>query len=350
MSGSNGNGVLTVEKTRDLLKTFYGQTVRKTEDLEYTACCVDEGRSRFRDILDQIPEEVKSRQYGCGSPIPADMLTGLTAVDLGSGAGTDSFILSRLVGSEGRVIGIDMTDEQLAVARRNAPVVARKFGYPSPNTDFRKDFIETAESIEDESIDLVISNCVINLSPLKDEVFRTLWRILRPGGEFYISDIVCDRRLPEEIRKDPRLYGECLAGALYYNDLKDIVEAAGFKDVREVAKRELKDRVGREGARFCSVTWRGFKIPELDRRCEDYGQTAEYLGNCAEQPAEFRLDAGHVFEVGRPLPVCRNTALMLGRTRLGRYFTMTPERKHFGLFDCSPKGAAAPGGGTSCCG
>ena len=344
-----GNGTLTIEGTREFLRSFYGRTVQKTVDLVYTACCVDESRSRFREILDQIPEEVKTRQFGCGSPIPTDSLEGLRVVDLGSGAGTDSFILSKRVGPEGRVVGIDMTDEHLDVARRNAAVVARKFGYATPNMEFRKDFIETAESIEDGSVDLVISNCVINLSPLKDQVFRTLWRILRPGGEFYISDIVCDRRLPEEIRRDSLLYGECLAGAEYYNDLRDTIEAAGFRDVREVGKRELQDRVGREGARFCAITWRGFKIPELDRRCEDYGQTAEYLGNSAEQPAEFRLDAGHIFEVGRPVPVCRNTALMLGQSRLRRYFMITPERKHFGLFDCAPKGAA-PAAETSCCG
>ncbi|MDA1094143.1 MAG: methyltransferase domain-containing protein [Acidobacteria bacterium] len=340
----------SVDKAREFLRDFYGRAVQRTEDLQFGACCVDDGRSRFQEILDLIPEEVKSRQYGCGSPIPMETLEGLSVLDLGSGAGTDSFILSRLVGPAGRVVGIDMTDEQLAVAQRNVSAVCGKFGYAAPNVDFRKDFIETAESVEDESVDLAVSNCVINLSPLKEHVFRSIWRVLRPGGEFYISDIVCDRRLPEEIRKDPLLYGECLAGADYYNDLRDTMAAAGFRDVREVSKRALEDKVGREGARFCSVTLRGFKLPELDRRCEDYGQFAEYLGTCGESPVEFRLDGKHLFEAGRPVAICRNTALMLSRTRLGRYFSVSPERKHFGLFDCSPSTAPPSGAvGPACC-
>lgn len=343
------NGKFVVDHAREMLREFYGKAVQKTEDMQYTACCVDESRSRFREILDLIPEEVKSRQYGCGSPIPNDDLSGLTVVDLGSGAGTDSFILSRLVGPSGKVIGLDMTEEQLAVALRNVAPVMGKYGYPHPNVEFHKDYIETADTVASHSVDLVISNCVINLSPLKDQVFKTIWRILRPGGEFYISDIVCDRRLPSEIRQDPRLYGECLAGAEYYNDLKDMMEAAGFRDVREASRRELQDKVGVESARFCSVTLRGFKIPELDRRCEDYGQFAEYLGACREQPVGFLLDSGHQFERGRPVAICRNTALMLQETRLSRYFSVSAPRKHFGIFDCSTKAGPASLAASSCC-
>lgn len=347
MSGENG--VLDLQATREFLRQFYGRRVQRTQDLAYTACCTDESRSRFHEILRKIPEEVLARQYGCGSPIPDDDLSGLTVVDLGCGAGTDCFLLSHLVGPVGRVIGLDMTVEQLEVARRNAPVVAGAFGYESSNVDFRQDFIETAESVPDGSVDLIVSNCVINLSPAKRNVFRSVARMLRDGGEFYISDIVCDRRLPDEIRRDPELHGECLAGAEYYPDLRDLMEEAGFRDVREVSRRTLDDRVGLEQARFCSVTLRGFKLPGLDRRCEDYGQTAEYLGTCANQPVEFRLDGGHVFERLRPMAVCRNTARMLSETRLARHFAVTPARRHFGLFDCAPKPAEAGGTASSCC-
>ncbi len=344
------NDIMTLDGAREFLKTFYGDTLQKTQDLAYTACCVDEGRARFREILDLIPEEVKSRQYGCGSPIPADSLAGLTVLDLGSGAGTDSFILSKLVGEKGQVVGIDMTEGQLDVARRNAPFVARNFGYERPNTEFRKEFIETAASLADGSVDLVISNCVINLSPLKAQVFRTLWRVLRPGGEFTISDIVCDRRLPASIRQDPQLYGECLAGSEYYPDLKDLMEAAGFRDVRELSRRALPDRVGADKATFLSVTLRGFKLQDLDRRCEDYGQTAEYLGTCPGQAVEYPLDGAHAFEAGRPIPVCRNTALMLSETRLSKYFRVSAPRKHFGLFRCGPTPAAGMSETTEeCC-
>ncbi|MBI2899741.1 MAG: methyltransferase domain-containing protein [Planctomycetes bacterium] len=342
MTGNNGTA-------QAHLREYYGKTLRRTEDLRFGACCTTETSSRFHEILRLIPEEVKTRQYGCGSPIPADDLTGLTVVDLGCGAGTDCFILSRLVGPGGRVIGLDMTEEQLVVARRNAESVMARFGFAASNVEFRAGFIESADSVPAESVDLVVSNCVINLSPFKEQVFRTIRRMLKPGGEFTISDIVSDRRLPAEIRDDRLLHGECLAGAEYYNDLRDIMETAGFRDVREVSRRTLEDRVGLEGARFCSVTLRGFKLPELDRRCEDYGQFAEYDGTSREQPAEFRLDGGHLFERGRPVAVCRNTALLLTQTRLAKYFRVTPPRKHFGIFPCAPaqREAKAP---ESCCG
>jgi arsenite methyltransferase len=338
-----------VESTREFLQEFYGRTVRKTEDLQFGACCVDATASRFREVLDLIPEEVKSRQYGCGSPVPTDDLSGLVVADLGCGAGTDAFVLSKLVGPRGRVLGLDMTDEQLDVARRNVGPVMERFGYGTPNVEFCRDFIESAATVASESVDLAVSNCVINLSPIKRAVFDALWRILKPGGEFYISDIVCDRRLPEAVRKDPRLYGECLAGAEYYNDLKDVMEAAGFRDVREVERRRLDDAVGTEAAAFCSVTLRGFKIADLDRRCEDYGQFAEYLGTVAAEPVAYRLDGSHLFETGRPTPVCRNTALMLSRTRLAKHFRVSEARKHFGLFDCGPKATADAAAPSSCC-
>lgn len=331
---------------RRMLQDFYGKRLRGTADLATSACCSSSTASRFRDVLRLIPEEVKQRQYGCGSPIPADDLTGLTVLDLGSGAGIDAFIAAKLVGPHGRVIGLDMTEEQLQVARRNAPSVAERFGLS--NVEFARDYIETAESIPDQSVDLAISNCVINLSPRKDLVFRTIHRILKEGGEFYVSDIVCDRRLPESIRQNERLYGECLAGAEYFQDLHDVMEGAGFRDVRVVEKTILDAAVGVEAAKFCSVTLRGFKLA-LDRRCEDYGQIAVYRGNCQASPVAFELDEAHLFEASRPTPVCRNTAWMLSRTRLRRYFEVGPEIKHFGRFDCAPRTDRAESDSASGC-
>ena len=328
---------LDLESVRDTLRRYYGEKLRSSSDLATAACCSDETARRFVDTLRMIPEEVKARQYGCGSPLPMDDLAGLTVVDFGCGAGTDAFIASRLVGPEGRVIGIDLTEEQLEVGRRALPGVMQRFGFPETNVDFRTDLIEVAETVDDDSVDLVISNCVINLSPRKD-------RILRPGGEFYISDILCDRRLPDEVRTlDSHEYSECLTGAEYTHDLHDIMEAAGFRDVRLVGEEPVEETVGREGARFVSATLRGFKMvePPLDRRCEDYGQIATYLGGAEEMPVRFRLDEGHEFERGRPVAVCRNTAWMLERTRLARYFRVTPPVQHFGLFDCGPTGRAA---------
>lgn len=172
-----------VDQQRASLRAYYGQTLQKTSDLTQQACCTDATFSRHAETVSLLPDEVVSRHYGCGCPLPEDDLTGRICLDLGSGAGVDAFILARLVGPEGHVHGIDMTAEQLEVARRHAPAVAERFGFATPNTTFHEGFIETAEAIADASVDLVISDCVINLSPRKDLVLKTIHRVLREGGE-----------------------------------------------------------------------------------------------------------------------------------------------------------------------
>lgn len=338
----------TTEELRKYLRNYYGKVLTRTEDLEVNACCSVDTLSRHADILELIPDEVKQRNYGCGCSIPQDDLAGLSVLDLGSGSGLDAFILSHLVGESGRVFGLDMTDEQLDVARRNVGPVMAAFGYSQPNTEFHEGYIETAECIADSSVDLVVSDCVINLSPLKAEVLRTMYRVLRPGGEFYISDIVADRRVPEVIANDPKLTAECLGGALYEHDFIDVMKDAGFGDPRVVTRRLVEADVVGQPIRFCSVTIRGFKLEgEWDRRCEDYGQVAFYCGNCAQQPARFALDDHHVFEAGRPAAVCRNTARMLSETRLAKYFEVTPPRQHLGIFACG--GTETSSQGEACC-
>ena len=339
-----------LEKLRSYLSTYYGRVLTRTEDLEQKACCVDDTRSRYAEVVDLIPEEVKQRNYGCGCTIPRDDLRGLTVLDLGSGAGLDAFIAAYLVGESGQVIGVDMTDEQLDVARRNVEPVMNAFGFARANVEFRKGYIETLDSIESASVDLVISDCVINLSPLKDKVFEAMYRVLRPGGEFYISDIVADRRVPEALRNDSKLVAECLGGAPYDYDLLDIMHDAGFGDPRTVSRKLVEEDVAGYPIRFYSSTIRGFKLTTpFDRRCEDFGQVAYYGGNCAEQPARFTLDDHHVFESGKPVAVCRNSARMLSETRLRRYFEVTPPRQHLGIFDCSGPSESDSGGGAACC-
>lgn len=334
---------------REYLRCYYGKIIQRTEDLEKKACCADDTKSRHSGLMKLIPPEVKERNYGCGCSIPQDDLTGLRVLDLGSGAGLDAFIVANLVGESGRVLGLDMTEEQLAVAQRNNKPVAEAYGYSRPNVEFHLGYIETADPIPDESIDLVISDCTVNLSPLKDRVFETIYRVLRPGGEFYVSDIVADRRVPKEISQDPKLVAECLGGALYEHDFLDIIQDAGFGDPRTVSKKLVEENVNGHPIRFCSVTVRGFKLRgSWDRRCEDYGQVATYQGSCAQQPARFLLDDHHIFETGRPVPVCRNTARILSETRFGKYFEVTSPRRHLGLFDCSPS-ATGDGSPPPCC-
>ena len=318
-------------------------------------------------MLELLPRTVVEGYAGCGSPIPADYahFAGLSILDLGCGRGADAFVLAYHAGPTGRVHGLDMTPEQLAIARAAAPVVAQRFGFPEPTTAFHQGFIETADDIPDASIDLVVSNCVINLSPAKDAVFRTIHRVLREGGEWYVADIVADRRVPAAWRDDSDLVAECLGGAAYEGDLRRTIAAAGFQYLWEVDRREVPAeaaaRATGERVGFASVVWRSVKLtrperigdadwPPLERTCEDYGQVATYRGTVSTAPDAFALDREHVFETGRPALVCRNTANILRHGRLAPHFAVTPPVKHFGAFTCTPTPAAREAGARAVAG
>ncbi len=344
----------TPEALREHLRFYYGKHLERTGDLSQKACCTLDTSERYEEVFEHIPQAVAERHYGCGCPIPEDDLTGLTVLDLGSGAGVDAFVMAHQVGPTGFVHGVDMTDEQLEVARAHAPQVARNFGYDKPNTAFHKDFIEVCDSIPDDSIDLVISDCVLNLSPRKDLVFQTIARVLKEGGEFYIADIAADRRVPESVASDPELIAECLGGALYEHDWFDLMKDHGFADPRTMSRKLVQSEAKGEPVAFWSMTVRAFRFSDpLDRRCEDYGQFATYDGQCPGMEARFVFDDHHVFEAQRPTAVCRNTARMLSETRLGRYFDISAPVKHFGLFPCGPTPGAAPeqsdAAEASCC-
>lgn len=353
---SNGINGFQADPALKFIKDYYGRELETKADLKEKACCALDTESRFKDIFKLIPKEVTDKHYGCGVPIPDDDLKGLTVLDLGSGSGVDVFILAHKVGPTGFVHGVDMTPEQINIAKKNIPVVMKNFGYKKPNVEFHKDFIESAKSIADNSIDIVISDCVINLSPRKDLVLNTIYRVLKPGGEYYISDILSDRRVPEQFKNDPVSVAECLGGAEYINDWKDMAEAAGFRDPRVIKKSLVQDELKGVPISFYSITERAFKFKKpLDRRCEDYGQTATYKGNVPGHPAKFALDDHHIFEAARPMAVCQNTARMLSETRLSKYFNVTKPLQHFGIFPCGPAinndndskaGACGP---ESCC-
>jgi len=165
------------------VKDYYGNVLTNTSDLKTSACCTSESLpSHHKEILANIDDEIMTTFYGCGSPIP-EAVEGRTILDLGCGTGRDVYLASKLAGPNGFVIGIDMTDEQLDVARRHVHSQMDRFGFKEPNVDFRKGYIEdlALAGIEDQSIDVVISNCVINLSPEKRAVFKEIFRVLKPG-------------------------------------------------------------------------------------------------------------------------------------------------------------------------
>lgn len=324
---------------KESVKEYYGKQVQKTDDLEYDACSIADYDLK---LLEPITEEVKKKRYGCGSPIP-EAVSGLTVLDLGCGSGIDVFITAQLVGPAGKVIGVDMTEEQLAVANRNIDPIMKNLGYDKPNVEFIHGAIESLD-LPDASIDSVLSNCVINLSTDKDAVFSELYRVLKPGGEFLIADIVADRRIPEELVNDAKLYSECLTGADYEGDFIRRMATAGFNDVRQVSRRNTKDII--EGIHFVSVTFRGFKI-DLEEKCEDYGQVAVYEGTLPGSPEAYHLDRGHIFPAGGAVRICKNTADILRQSRFSEYFHVADEIAHLGLFNCSGSGMVTAGDGDS---
>lgn len=325
------------------VRKYYGETLSSTKDLKTNACCTtDSIPTEIKQIISGLNSEVVEKFYGCGSPIPP-LLSGLTVLDLGCGSGRDCFILSKLVGPEGRVIGVDMTEQQLSVGKRHLEEHAKLFGYAKSNVEFKAGYIEDLKSlgITDNSVDLVISNCVVNLSPAKKKVFSEIFRVLKTGGELYFSDVFSLRRIPEELVKDPVLVGECLAGALYIEDFRRILAKAGCLDYRIVSDRELEigdaeieKKIGM--IPFRSMTIRAFKA-SLEDRCEDFGQVAYYKGTIPDSPHSFILDNHHKFITGKPLLVCGNTAAMLSESRFSAHFRIEGTTDvHYGLFDCEP--------------
>ena len=331
----------------DNVRKYYSETVKKSSDLKTSACCAAGAPPEWmRKLLANISDEVLDKFYGCGFPL-TEAVAGATVLDLGCGSGRDVYLYSQLVGPSGRVIGVDMTPEQLETARKVEAQQMETFGYQQSNVSFIEGFIEELEKcgIDESSVDLVVSNCVVNLSPDKEAVLEGVASVLKEGGEFYFSDVFCDRRLPENLRKNEMLYGECLGGALYVNDFISLSKKCGFNDPRLVSEApiELDDDVKELTgcARFVSRTYRLFKISGLEDNCEDYGQTATYKGTLEHNPSLFVLDDHHSFEKSRPERVCGNTADMLQLSRFAAHFDIVGDKgNHFGAFSCGDTMAA----------
>ncbi|MEW6008147.1 MAG: methyltransferase domain-containing protein [Candidatus Omnitrophota bacterium] len=349
------------EYKKSVVKDYYGKVLKSQKDLKTSACCsVEAFPEPMKSIIKNIEPEILDKFYGCGSPLPA-LLEGCRVLDLGSGTGRDVYIASALVGEQGFVTGVDMTEEQLSVARKYKDAQMKRFGFKCCNVDFKKGYIEDLKEIgiEDNSQDVVISNCVINLSADKKKVFSEVFRVLKPGGELYFSDVFSDRRLPDEIKNDPALYGECLGGAMYIEDFRRLLKSLGCLDFRYMSKRKITiddpkiaEKIG--NITFCSMTIRAFKLDDLEDICEDFGQVAYYQGTISASPHQFVLDDHHVFFAHKPILVCGNTASMLMNTRLGKHFKIVGDRsRHFGPFPCGPAlkqtDSVNPYSASTCC-
>jgi arsenite methyltransferase len=344
----------TEQDIRESVKEYYGRILKDKHDLKTTVCCALEAPPRYlQGLLHEIHPEILEKFYGCGFPVPPD-LQGRIAVDLGSGTGRDCYLLSKLVGTEGTVIGVDMLEEQLAVARRHLDFQMGKWGFPRENVQFRQGYIEDLASagITDNSVDVVVSNCVLNLSPNKPQVFSEIFRVLKPGGELYFSDIFCNRRIPQCLAEDPLLLGECLGGVLYLEDFRRILATVGCLDYQVLSSRklgitsaEIEERIGK--MEYYSMLVRCFKL-DLEDRPEDYGQTASYLGTMPEFPTFFPLDKDQGFERARVVPISGNAAKILQKSRYNRHFRVEGDNSvHFGRFRWSTTTEASSA--DTCC-
>ncbi len=225
-------------KAKDIKKAVrkgYAKVAKKTSSCcaPEQSCCETQDPTQLKSQkmgytehdIESVPEG-SNLSLGCGNPVAIASLTeGETVLDLGSGAGFDCFLAANKVGKAGRVIGVDMTPEMIEKARDNA----EKGNYE--NVEFRLGEIEHLPAA-DNSVDTVISNCVINLSPEKEKVLKEAYRVLRPGGRIAISDLALLKELPEKIRKSKEAYIGCVAGAIPVEEYKNAVKAVGFKDVR----------------------------------------------------------------------------------------------------------------------
>lgn len=334
--GSNTNS------TRTSVQEYYGKILQNSSDLQ-TNACTSTGKppKEICAALSKLHEEVTNRYYGCGLTIPRDNLEGLKILDLGCGAGQDCYIISQLVGENGEVYGVDMTDEQIEIANKYIDYHMKEFGYSKSNVKFLKGYIECLDKLELPSnyFDIIISNCVINLSPDKEAVFREAFRVLKPGGELYFSDVYSDRRIPIDLQKDQVLFGECLSGAMYYNDFIRTVNKVGFIDPRlfssskiTIQNQSIEEKIGYIS--FYSAVYRLWKLENLETLCEDYGQAIRYKGTIPNSPFSYDLDNHHNFEKGKMSLVCGNTFSMLHETRLASHFDFftTDPLVHHGIF------------------
>jgi ubiquinone/menaquinone biosynthesis C-methylase UbiE len=332
---------------------------------EAKLCCPVDYKAEY---LQAIPKEVIERDYGCGNPSKY-LREGETVLDLGSGSGKICFIAAQVVGPKGRVIGVDMTDEMLEVARRNRPLVAERIGYD--NVEFRKGRIQDlaldleqldqelkARPITDaasflradelaqelrvkyplvasDSIDVVVSNCVLNLveSKSKRSLFEEIFRVLKKGGRAVISDIVSDEEVPEQLQNDPELWSGCISGALTEEGFLEAFSAAGFYGI-QILKRDEKPWQTVAGIEFRSVTIEAFKGKQGP--CFERNQAVIYRGPFRE----VLDDDNHRMERGVRYAVCDKTYNLYRKGPYREFFEFVEPLQEIPLeeaksFDCS---------------
>ncbi|XP_068745268.1 arsenite methyltransferase-like [Montipora capricornis] len=316
------------EKVKENVKDYYGKRLKDSDDLQTNACKFDGQKMSpaVKSALKLVHEEVSSKFYGCGLVVP-EALEGMHILDLGSGSGQDCFVLSKLVGENGHVTGVDMTKEQVDVANKYVDYHAEQFGYSKPNTDFKLGEMERLSEvgIQDNSIDIIISNCVVNLTANKKVVLKEAHRVLKDGGEVYFSDVYTDTKLSEEARNDEVLWGECVSGALHWKELVEMCKEVGFSGPHLVTARtfEVEPKLRRPlgEALFVSATYRLYKVPQDDP--SEAGSLVTYKGSMEENPEEFKFNVCYTL-TKTPTLVSADVATVLRVSRFGKHVEFHP--------------------------
>ena len=332
------------QRTETIVRQRYAAGAKERAD---KLCCPVEYNSEYLKI---IPQEVIERDYGCGDP-SRYLREGEVVLDLGSGTGKICFIAAQIVGPKGKVIGVDMTDEMLEVARRNAPTVAERMGFA--NVEFRKGRIQdlaldlelldqqlkgnpitdaasflAADELGEElrvkhpliasdSVDVVISSCVLNLVEPKSKrhLFDEIFRVLKKGGRAVISDIVSDEEVPEEMQQDPELWSGCISGAFIEEGLLAAFERAGFYGI-QILKRDLDPWRTVQGIEFRSVTVEAFKGKQGE--CFERNQAVIYRGPFKE----VLDDDNHRMQRGKRYAVCDKTYNLYKKAPYREFFEL----------------------------
>jgi arsenite methyltransferase len=354
--------MMSAQSKEGMVRQRYAAGARERAD---KLCCPVDYESKYLEV---IPQEVIERDYGCGDP-SRHVREGETVLDLGSGTGKICFIAAQIVGPGGKVVGVDMTDEMLEVARRNAPIVAECIGYS--NVEFRKGRIqdlaldlelldrqlkrspisdavsflaadELAEElrvkhplISSDSIDVVVSSCVLNLvePKSKQQLFGEVFRVLKKGGRAVICDIVSDEEVPEEMQSDPELWSGCISGAFTEEGFLSAFERGGFYGI-QILKRDVNPWRTVQGIEFRSVTIEAFKGKQGE--CFERNQAVIYRGPFKE----VLDDDNHRMERGRRYAVCDKTYTLYKKAPYREFFEFVDPIADVPLaeakpFDCS---------------
>uniref|UniRef100_A0A3P8T680 Arsenite methyltransferase n=1 Tax=Amphiprion percula TaxID=161767 RepID=A0A3P8T680_AMPPE len=314
----------TADDVRENVKKYYGSRV-ESSDLQTSAATSSSCGISFRpmpksvrDALSLVHPEVAKKFFGCGLPFPSK-LEGCKILDLGSGSGRDCFAFSKLVGPNGHVTGIDMTEELISVSSQYVEYHQKTFGYEKPNVTFVQGYMEKLNEagIQNDSVDVVISNCVICLCADKRAVMQEACNALKEGGELYFSDMYASKVIPDHMKQDPVLWGEGMSGSLFWRDLISLAHSVGFSTPLLVSasrivvhNNELKEKAG--DISYISATYRLFKLPKTPVLSS---ATVTYKGTMADSPDELYFDSLHTFKKDVAMEVNGEMAAILQSSR-----------------------------------